>query len=147
MAVKPIPDGYHTINPYMGVRDAQALVTFLKNAFDTHIELLQAPNETILNGEAQVGDSKMLIDQVPKESPNNRLIPMMLYVYVEDVDASYRKAIAAGAESIEEPADQIYGDRRAAVRDPANNQWWLATRKENLSSEEMVQRLMERKRK
>ena len=69
----------------------------------------------------------------------------MLYLYLEDCDTAYRKAMEAGAESIREPADQFYGDRVGAVRDLANNQWWFATRKEEMSSEEMTRRAMERR--
>ena len=129
MKVKPIPDGYHTINPYMAVRDARGLIAFLKAAFDSSVDVMEGQDGTIFNAEARVGDS------------------MVLYLYVEDADASYRKAMQAGAESMEEPADQVYGDRRAAVRDLAGNQWWFATRKEEVSPEEMLRRFKERKQK
>jgi PhnB protein len=82
----------------------------------------------------------VLIGQAPKDHPANKLMPAMLYMYVEDVDAVYRKAIAAGGESIIEPVDQFYGDRVGAVRDLTGNQWWIATHKEEMSSEEMTRR-------
>jgi len=147
MKVKPIPDGYHTINPYMAVRDARGLIAFLKAAFDSSVDVMEGQDGTIFNAEARVGDSMVLIGQVPKDRPDSMLMPMVLYLYVEDADASYRKAMQAGAESMEEPADQVYGDRRAAVRDLAGNQWWFATRKEEVSPEEMLRRFKERKQK
>ena len=87
----------------------------------------------------------VLVGQMPKDRPDNELMPAMLYLYVDDADTLYRKAMAAGAQSIREPADQVYGDRVGAVRDLANNQWWFATHKEDLSSEELVRRVMERR--
>jgi len=144
MKVKGIPDGYHTITPYLAVQDAHGLVDFLKKAFDATVEVHAMPDGTILNAQAQVGDSMVLIGQAPKDRPNSDLMPVMLYLYVEDADAWYRKAMAAGGESIREPADQFYGDRVGAVRDLAGNQWWFATHKEEMSSEEMVRRAIEK---
>src|SRR5689334_18445947 len=145
MKVNAIPKGYHTITPYLAVRDAQGLLEFLKKAFDATVEVHALPDGTILNAQAQVGDSMVLIGQVPKGRPDSDLMPAMLYLYVEDADAWYRKAMAAGAESIREPADQFYGDRVGAVRDLASNQWWFATHKEEMPSEELVRRAMERR--
>jgi PhnB protein len=145
MTVKAIPDGYHTVTPYLAAKDAQGLVNFLKQAFDATVELRTMPDGTIYNAEARVGSSMVLIGQVPKDRPDNELMPAMLYLYVEDADGWYRKALAAGATSLREPADQIYGDRVGAVKDLAGNQWWFATRKEDVSSEEMIRRAAERK--
>ena len=72
-------------------------------------------------------------------------MPTMLYMYVEDVDAVYKKAMEAGGKSVMEPIDQFYGDRSGAVEDMAGNQWWIATRKENVSSEELMRRSAQRK--
>ena len=145
MAVKPIPDGFHTITPYMAVKDADGLVQFLKKAFDSRVEIHRLPDGTIFNAQASVGDSMVLIGQAPKDHADSELLPAMLYLYVDDVDIWYGKAVAAGGQSIREPADQIYGDRVGAVRDLANNQWWFATRKEDVSSDEMIRRAMERR--
>jgi|SRR5678815_4069741 uncharacterized glyoxalase superfamily protein PhnB len=145
MAVKPVPDRFHTITPYLAVKDAHGLSEFLKKAFNCKVESQTAPDGTILNGMAQIGNSMVLIGQVPKDRPDSELMPAMLYLYVEDADAWYRKAIAAGAQSIREPRDEVYGDRVGAVRDLANNQWWFATHKEDMSSEELARRIMERR--
>ena len=144
MAIKGVPQGYHTITPYFAVKNAHGFIEFLKKAFDARVEVHAMPDGTVLNAQAQVGDSMVLIGQVPKDRPESELMPAMLYLYVEDADAWYRSAMAAGAESIMEPRDQFYGDRAGAVRDLAGNQWWFATRKEEMSSEELVRRSMER---
>jgi uncharacterized glyoxalase superfamily protein PhnB len=144
MSVNAIPKGYHTITPYFSVRDAHGLVDFLKQAFDGIAEVHTMPDGSILNAQVQVGTSMVLIGQAPKDRPAEMLMPAMLYMYVEDVDAVYRRAIAAGSESIIEPRDQFYGDRVGAIRDPAGNQWWIATHKEEMSSEEMTRRAANR---
>ena len=144
MSVNPIPKGYHTITPYFSVRDAHGLVEFLKRAFDAVAEVHAMPDGSILNAQVQVGTSMVLIGQAPKDRPAEQLMPAMLYMYVEDVVTVYRKAIAAGAESIIEPRDQFYGDRVGAVKDLAGNQWWIATHKEEMSSEEMTRRAANR---
>jgi len=144
MSVNSIPQGYHTITPYFSVRDAHGLVDFLKRAFDAVVEIHTMPDGSVLNAQVQVGDSMILVGQAPKDQPADRLMPAMLYMYVENADLVYRKAIAAGGESIREPADQFYGDRVGAVRDLAGNQWWIATHKEEMSSEEMTRRAASR---
>jgi uncharacterized glyoxalase superfamily protein PhnB len=145
MAAKGVPEGYHTITPYFSVKDAHRFIEFLKKAFDAKVEVHEMPDGTVLNAQAQVGTSMVLIGQVPKNRPDSELMPAMLYLYVEDADAWFRNAMAAGAESIMAPVDQFYGDRVGAVRDLAGNQWWFATRKEEMSSEELVRRAMERR--
>jgi PhnB protein len=146
MSVNPIPKGYHTITPYFSVRDAHGLVDFLKRAFDAVAEIHTMPDGSIMNAQVQVGTSMVLIGQASKDQPADKLMPAMLYMYVEDVDAVYGKAIAAGGESIVEPRDQFYGDRVGAVRDLSGNQWWIASHKEEMTSEEMTRRAAERNR-
>ena len=146
MSVNAIPKGYHTITPYFSVRDAHSLVDFLKRAFDAVAEIHTMPDGSIMNAQVQVGTSMVLIGQAPKDQPADKLMPAMLYMYVEDADGVYRKAIAAGGESIVEPGDQFYGDRVGAVRDLSGNQWWIASHREDMSSEEMTRRAAERNR-
>ena len=140
MTVNAIPKGYHTITPYFSVSDAQGLIDFLKKAFNGVAEIHAMPDGTILNAQVQVGDSMVLVGQAHKDQPAKTLMKAMLYMYVTDVDTVYRNAVAAGGESIREPADEFYGDRVGAVRDLAGNQWWIATHKEEMSSEQMVER-------
>jgi uncharacterized glyoxalase superfamily protein PhnB len=118
---------------------------FLKRAFDAEeIERLAMPDGTVMHGQMKVGDSMVMIGQVPQDS-NYPLMPAMLYMYVNDADAAYRKAMQAGGKSVMEPVDQFYGDRSGAVEDPAGNQWWMATRKEDITGEELMKRASQRK--
>ena len=145
MPVKPIPGGYHTITPYFAVRNAAALIDFLKRAFDVkHLDAMTQADGTVMHAEMQIGDSMVMIGQVAKDHPENNLMKAMIYMYVEDVDAVYRKAIQAGAKPVMEPVDQFYGDRSGAVEDVAGNQWWIAAHIEDVSSEELMRRASQR---
>jgi uncharacterized glyoxalase superfamily protein PhnB len=144
MAVKPIPDGFHTVTPYFAGRDAAGLIAFLKRAFDAQeIDRLATPDGTVMHATVKIGDSMAMIGHVT--DPNYKLMPAMLHLYVQDCDAVYKKAIQAGGKSVMEPTDQFYGDRSGAVDDPAGNQWWIATRKEDLSNEELMKRASQRR--
>jgi PhnB protein len=146
MNVKPIPEGYHTITPYFSVRNARRLIEFLEQAFDGQVlEKTALPDGTVTNAQVKVGDSMVMVGEGAKDMEGRSLMPAMLYMYVEDADAVYGKAMQAGAKSIMEPIDQFYGDRSGAVEDLAGNQWWIATRKEDVSPEELVKRSLERK--
>jgi len=136
--VKPIPDDCHSITPYLLVPDVSRLIKFLKKAFDgVERARITRPNGTVLHAQVRIGDSPVMIGepQAPWKPQ-----PSMLYVYVPDVDATYRKAIKAGAKSVAEPADMFYGDRHACVKDVAGNNWWIATRIENVSLDEIQKR-------
>jgi uncharacterized glyoxalase superfamily protein PhnB len=138
MAVKPIPDGYHTVTPYLKVRGADKLVEFLKQAFDAEeVERLAQPDGTIMHAEVRIGDSIVMLGEARGETD---LMPGSLYLYVSDTDATYTRAVQAGASSTMEPADQFYGDRNAGVKDPSGNQWWIATHKEDVSLDELKKR-------
>jgi PhnB protein len=146
MNVKPIPEGYHTITPYFSARNARKLIEFLEQAFDGQVlDKTTLPDGTVMNAQVKVGDSMLMVGEAAKDMGGRSLMPAMLYMYVEDADAVYAKAIRAGAKSVMEPIDQFYGDRSGAVEDLAGNQWWIATRKEDVSAEELVKRSLERK--
>ncbi len=126
MAKSYQPEGYHTITPYLAIRNADKLVEFLKSVFEAEEHRLwRWEDGTFMHGEFRIGDSLVMIGDV-----QDRFDPFqgMMYVYIPDVDAVYHKAMAAGALSIEEPSDQDYGDRRAAFEDPAGNQWFVASK-------------------
>ena len=145
MTTSGIPNGYHTITPYLSVRNAPALIEFLKLAFAAEeIETHAMPDGTIINAQIKIGDSMVLIADAPKDLAGRKLMPAMLYLYVSDTDAVYQSAILAGGKSIREPANQFYGDRVAAIEDMAENQWWIATHKEEMSLEELIQRASQR---
>lgn len=137
MTVKPIPDGYHTITPYLVVRDAASLIGFLQQAFDAReSERIEAPDSSIIHAEVRIGDSVVMMGDAGE---NNPPMQTMLHLYLEDCDAAYRRALAAGATSLREPEDQFYGDRTGGVKDAFGNQWWFATRIEDVPSE-VIQR-------
>lgn len=140
MAVKPIPDGYHTVTPYLTLRNAEPVIKFLVDTFAAQeTERLPSPSGGVSHAEVRVGDSVIMLGEVAEPTP---VMPTMLYVYLADVDAAYSRALSAGATSIQEPRNEFYGDRTAAVRDPAGNQWYLATHVEDMSVEEMAGRAL-----
>ena len=134
----PIPEGYRTVTPFLHVAEAAKLIDFLQQAFAAKVVYrMDAPDGSVKHAEVKIGDSMVMIGQAP-EGQN---MPSMLYLYVPDTDALYISAIAAGATSIREPADQFYGDRSGGVRDFCGNQWWIGTHIEDVSSEEMKRRM------
>jgi PhnB protein len=118
------PEGYYTVTPYLAIKDADRLVEFIRNVFDAEEhKLWRHPDGTFMHGEFRIGDSLVMVGDVrDRHDP----FPGMMYLYIPDVDSVYQKALAEGAASIEEPADQDYGDRRAAFQDPAGNRWYVA---------------------
>ncbi len=138
MNVKPIPDGFHSVTPYLTVPDARRLIEFLKEAFaGIERSIILRPDGTVLNAQMRLGDSLLMVGE-PQGQWKPR--PSMLYLYVADVDAIYKRAIEVGATSVIEPANMFYGDRHACVKDVAENDWWIATHIEDLSSEEIQKR-------
>jgi uncharacterized glyoxalase superfamily protein PhnB len=138
-AARPIPDGYHSVTPYLMVVGADKLIEFTQRAFGAE-ELMRhsTPEGRVMHAEVKIGDSRiMLTEACGKWSP----MPAMIYLYVDDADATYRAALEAGATSLQEPADQFYGDRSGAVKDASGNHWWIATHKEDVSLEEMQKRI------
>ena len=141
MAVKPIPEGYHTLTPYIVVDDVDRLVDFLKTAFDaTEKERMPGKDGRTGHAELLIGDSHVMLGRAQPEWPAQ---PCMIYVYVPDTDATYAQALAAGGTSVQEPADMFYGDRNAGVKDPTGNSWWIATHREDLTPEELAKRAKE----
>lgn len=138
MTVKPIPDGYHAVSPYLIVTGASALIAFLKTSFDAkEVHTMLRPDGTVQHADLTIGDSHVMIAEAAAPwSP----MPTSIYLYVADTDAAYRRAIEAGATSLMEPADQFYGDRNAGVKDPVGNLWWIATHIEDVSPEELARR-------
>ena len=141
MAVKPIPDGFHTVTPYLLIEGVAKLIEFLKSAFDAEeTEKLSMPDGTIGHAQVRIGDSIVMMGEARGDW---KPMPGSIYRYVPDTDATYRQALEAGATSIMEPADQFYGDRNAGVKDPIGNVWWIATHKEDVSPEELERRAAE----
>ena len=141
--VKAIPEGYHSIQPYLHVRGAADALDFYKKAFGA-TERMRMPQDDgrIGHAEIQLGNSViMLADEAPEKeifSPKHlggSAVSIMFYV--EDCDAVYRQALSAGAKSLREPADQFYGDRMGGVEDPFGFQWWIGTHVKDVSMEDM----------
>ena len=146
MPVKPIPDGYHTITPYLIVDGAARAIDFYKRAFGaTETMRMPAPNGRIGHAEVRIGDSAiMLADEHPEMgalSPRHyKGSPVSLLLYVTDVDATVKRAVDAGAKIKRPVADQFYGDRTGGLEDPFGHLWWIATHIEDVTAEEMAQR-------
>ena len=138
MPVNPIPVGYRTVTPYMTVRGLRQLLEFVGKAFDAIIVgSTQGPDGTIWHAAFRIGDSMLMGGEACEKWP---AMPTALYLYVLDVDATFKQALAAGAESIREPADQFYGDRNCGVKDTCGNFWWIGTHFEDISAEELQRR-------
>jgi len=138
MPVKPIPDGYHTVTPYLVVEGAAQLIDFLKTAFDAQERFrMDGPDGVVRHAEVQIGDSRIMMGEACAQQ---KAMPTMIYMYVNDADALYRRAMAAGATSVAEPSDQFYGDRHGGVKDASGNLWFIATHKEDVTKEEMERR-------
>jgi PhnB protein len=136
--VKPVPDGYHTVTPYLVVRDVPRLIDFVAQAFGaTELKRAARPDGSIMHAEVAIGDSKVMMGEPMPPAPP---MPGCLHLYVVDTDALYHLALQAGATSLREPTDQFYGDRMAGVQDPAGNQWWIATHTEDVPAAELARR-------
>ncbi len=145
-AVKPVPEGSHTVTPYLALRDAARALDFYKKAFGAEeIMRMPMPGGGIMHAEIRIGDSQvMLSDEFPgagvKSPESAGTTTASLYLYVEDVDAAFHRAVAAGARPVMPPADMFWGDRYASVADPFGHQWGIATHKEDVPPEEMKRR-------
>lgn len=139
--VHHIPQGHHTVTPYLVVPDGDALVEFMEKAFGARVVDRNYDGEgRLMHADLVVGDSHVMLGQANEQFSATRA---MVHLYVEDVDATYRRALDAGAESIREVSDQFYGDRSGGVQDPSGTQWWIATHVEDVSPEEMERRMRE----
>jgi len=137
-AVKPIPEGYHSVTPYLLVAGIPKLLDFLKQSFGAiERERIATPDGTIRHAEVKIGNSMIMMGEATAQW---KAMPATLYLYVPDTDATYHRAIQAGARSVREPRDEYYGDRTAGVEDPCGNQWWIGTHIEDVSPEELERR-------
>jgi PhnB protein len=141
MAVDPVPKGFHTVTPFLALSGVARLIDFLKEAFDAkEMHRSTRPDGTVMHAQVMIGDSPVMMGEIWGDF---KAKPAALYLYVPDTDALYRRALAAGATSIQEPMDAFYGDRNAGVRDFAGNEWWIATHIEDVPSEELERRASE----
>ena len=144
--VKPIPDGYHSVTPYITVNDAAAAITFYKRAFGAEEKMrMNGPDGKVGHAELKIGDSMiMLADEMPHgglRSPKSLGgTTAGMFIYVNDVDSVFNQAVSAGAKVEMPVADQFWGDRYGKLMDPFGHSWSVATHKEDLTPEEMSKR-------
>jgi PhnB protein len=143
--VKPIPEGHEGAIPYLCVAQAGKAIDFYKRAFGAIVTLCIGHEGTIGHAELEIGQARiMLSDEFPDhDALSPRTIggtPVMIHLYVDDVDAFTAKAVAEGLEILRPVADQFYGDRGGKFEDPFGHRWWIATRKENVTPEELERR-------
>jgi len=137
--VKPIPDGHHSVQPYLIFKNCGEAIAFYMKAFSAkEIFRMASPTGGTGHAEIQIGDSiVMMADESPQmdafSAEHFQGSPVSLLIYTEDCDAVYASALAAGASSLREPADQPYGDRMSGVKDPFGYKWWIATHIKDVS--------------
>jgi PhnB protein len=142
--VKEIPEGYHSINPYLVVRNAQKAIEFYTRAFgaEERVRLQSSDGKSIMHAELRIGDSVFMLTEesamMKCQSPESiGGSPLSLYVYVEDVDKIFNQAISAGSKVLDPVSDKFYGDRSGYLKDPFGHLWSIATHKKDLSLDEI----------
>lgn len=145
MSVKAIPEGFSGVTPYLGIKRAALAIEFYKQAFGAEESMrLDMPDGSVGHAELRIGGSAIMLgspcEQTPMDSPDTHKTSVGLHLYVEDVDRSFARALAAGATEVSPVKDQFYGDRSGSLRDPFGHVWFLASRKEDLSAEEIARR-------
>ena len=138
MATKSIPEGYHSITPSFSVEGAQEFVDFIKQVFNAQDRFrMDGPGGKIMHAELSIGDSALMVADAQPQWPAR---VNSLYVYVDDVDDAYARALKAGATSVRAPENAFYGDRTSAVKDPFGNSWGIATHVEDVPPDELKKR-------
>jgi PhnB protein len=149
MAVKAIPEGYYSLTPYLVIKGAAKAIEFYKKAFGAEETVrMPGPDGGVMHAELKIGNSVlMLADENPERgffSPSTRGgSTSSVMLYTEDVDATFKQAVAAGAKADMPPADMFWGDRMGNLTDPFGHSWAIATHKEDVSEEEMGRRMQE----
>lgn len=141
--VNPIPEGCHSVQPYMMFEDCGRAMAFYKSAFGAEERMcMRSKDGRVQHAEIRIGDScVMMAEETPSHEafavPHYGGSPITLMLYTENTDAMYARAVKAGGKSLREPADQPYGTRMAGVQDPFGYKWWIGTQIEDMSVEEM----------
>ncbi len=144
--VKPVPDGFRAITPYLTVKDANIAIQFYIRVFDAkEIGRISMPGNLVGHAELQIGDSKILLAEEMPQWGNQSPVtlggsPVGIALYVPDVDAIFQRALDAGAKMIEPVKDQFYGDRSGTLLDPFGHKWHILTHIEDMAFEEMQKR-------
>jgi PhnB protein len=135
--VRAIPEGYHSLTPFFNLKNADKVIDFLKKAFGAEERArMTDPSGKVMHAELKIGDSILMLAEAMQmpEMPSN------LHLYVENADAAFERAVAAGAQVVMPLSDQFWGDRYGRLSDPFGNQWSIGTHKEDVSMEEMRKR-------
>lgn len=147
MNKQSLPEGYHSVNMYLSLRDAIAAIDFYKRAFGAEMVMkLDMPDGTIAHAEIKIGDTIIMMSEENPEWGNKSPVtlggsPVHLMIYVPEVDAAFKKAIAAGGKETRPVKDQFYGDRSGTLKDPFGYEWTLATHIEDVSEAEAQRRM------
>ena len=143
-AARPVPEGYHTITPQLTLESAAKTIDWYKKALGAEeISRSVGPDGKIMHAEIKIGDSRVMVNDAMMGSKGPKSLggsPSAMWLYVNDSDALFNRAVGAGAQVVMPLADQFWGDRGGAVSDPEGYTWWIATRKEDFTPAEMQQR-------
>ena len=138
MAVKAIPDGYHTVTPFINVKGVAKLIDFLKSGLGAEeVMRMPGPGGAVMHAEMNIGNSRLMLSEATQTPP----MTGAFYVYVNDADGVFKRAVNAGATSQTPPTDQFWGDRMGTLKDQFGNTWSIATHKEDVTPEEMAKRM------
>ncbi len=147
MAVKRVPEGYHRVTPHLVVRGGAAAIEFYKKAFGAkELRRMPGPDGKLMHAELQIGDSRVFLnDEFPDMGAISPLgykgTPVTLHLFVEDADKQFNQAVDAGAQVVMPLADQFWGDRYGIVKDPYGHQWSIGSHMEDLTPQQMRERM------
>lgn len=137
-SVRAVPEGFQTVTPFLVVDNARKFIEFIEKAFDARVTFISKRDEKkIMHATATIGSSTIMIADAMEGTPAQTA---MLYLYLEDVDGVFKKAVDARATSVREPKTEFYGDCAGAVKDEWGNVWWIATHVEDVDPEELDRR-------
>jgi PhnB protein len=148
MTAKPIPEGFHTVTPVLTVEGGVEALSFYERAFGAKVVRRLVMGGKLMHSEIRIGDSMVSVSDAFPEfgsvAPDrDGPVPVAMLIYTEDADASYARAVEAGATGVNPPADQFHGDHAGSLRDPYGHRWMIATHTEDMSEEEMQRRTEE----
>jgi len=143
MSVKPIPEGFNNVIPFLVCKDTYKVIDFCKKVFEAKESHISRDDKgVIMHATIHIRDSAIMMSEGSERYPAS---PSMMYIYMENCDEVYKRGIAAGGVSLREPTNEFYGDRSCGFADSSGNQWWIATHVEDVSDEELEKRQKEMK--
>ena len=139
MSVKPIPEGYQNVIPFLVCTGADKVIDFCQKVFDAKVmDISKDDKGVIMHASIQIRDSAVMLSEGNEKFP---AYSTMMYLYVENCDEVYKRGLDAGGKSLREPTNEFYGDRTSGFTDPSGNQWWVATHVEDVSPEEIAKKM------